>query len=92
MFVGETIMKLYTLMENTTCRDDLACEHGLSLYMETGTHKILFDTGKTGAFADNAKKMGVDLCQVDLCVLSHGHFDHGGGIARFLEENTKAPV
>ena len=54
-------MKIYTLLENTTCRENLAAEHGLSLYIETGSHNILFDTGQTGAFADNAEKMGVDL-------------------------------
>lgn len=85
-------MKFWTLMENTTCRDDLVCEHGLSLYIEAGEHRILFDAGQTGAFADNAEKMGVDLSKVDLCVLSHGHYDHGGGLKRFLEVNDHAPV
>ena len=85
-------MKLWTLMENTTTRDDLACEHGLSLYIEAGDQRILFDAGQTGAFADNAEKMGIDLSKVDLCVLSHGHYDHGGGLKRFLEINDHAPV
>ena len=85
-------MKIHTLMENTACREDLACEHGLSLYIEAGDTHILFDAGQTGAFADNAARMGVDLARVDLCILSHGHYDHGGGIARFLEENDHAPV
>ncbi|MBQ8200574.1 MAG: MBL fold metallo-hydrolase [Clostridia bacterium] len=85
-------MKLVTLIENTTCRDDLICEHGLSLYLETGGHRILFDAGQTDAFADNATRLGIDLAQVDLCILSHGHYDHGGGLARFLRENKHAPV
>ncbi len=85
-------MKIWTLMENTACRDDLVCEHGLSLYIEANGQRILFDAGQTGAFADNAEKMGVDLAQVDLCVLSHGHYDHGGGIRRFLEANDHAKV
>ena len=85
-------MKIWTLMENTTCRDDLVCEHGLSLYIEANGKRILFDAGQTAAFADNAEKMGVDLAQVDLCILSHGHYDHGGGLARFLEVNDHAPV
>ena len=51
-------MKIWTLMENTAC-SGLAAEHGLSLYIETGTHKILFDAGQSGAFADNAEKMGI---------------------------------
>lgn len=85
-------MKLTVLMENTTCRADLACEHGLSLYIETNGQRILFDAGQTGAFADNAEKLGVDLRQVDLCILSHGHYDHGGGLKRFLEVNDHAKI
>ena len=85
-------MKLQVLIENTASRPDLAAEHGLSLHLETRGLKILFDTGKTGAFADNAARLGADLSQVDLCVLSHGHYDHGGGLARFLELNDHAPV
>lgn len=85
-------MKLWTLMENTTGRDDLAAEHGLSFYIETEKHKILFDMGQTGAFAQNAEKLGIDLRQVDVAVLSHGHYDHGGGLSRFLEINSRAKV
>jgi len=85
-------MQIHTLIENTTARPDLTAEHGLSLYIETGSHRILFDTGKSAAFADNAEKMGIDLSEADLCILSHGHYDHGGGIARFLEINSHAPV
>lgn len=85
-------MKLWTLMENTACREDCTCEHGLSLYIETGAHRILFDTGQTGAFADNAATLGIDLQAVDLCILSHGHYDHGGGLIRFLALNDHAPV
>ena len=85
-------MKLTTLIENTTCRPDLTPEHGLSLYIETGEHRILFDAGQSDAFADNAEKMGIDLGEVDLAILSHGHYDHGGGIAKFLQINKKAPV
>ena len=85
-------MKVTVLIENTTPRSDLVAEHGLSLYIETAAHTILFDTGQTGAFADNAAKLGVDLQKVDFCVLSHGHYDHGGGLARFLEVNDHAPV
>lgn len=85
-------MKITTLIENTSLREDLASEHGLSLYIETATHNILFDAGQTGAFADNAKKLGIDLQNVDICILSHGHYDHGGGLQRFLEINDHAPV
>ena len=85
-------MKLWTLVENTSRCEDIGCEHGLSLYFETGNRKILFDAGQTGLIRENARKMGVDLSQVDTAVLSHGHYDHGGGLFAFLEENKTAPV
>ena len=85
-------MKLITLMENTLGREDLVCEHGLSLYIEACGKKILFDAGQTGSFADNAEKLGVDLTQVDLAILSHGHYDHSGGMMRFLEINETAKL
>lgn len=85
-------MRIVTLVENTTCNPELTAEHGLSLYIETRDHKILFDTGASGAFADNGEKLGVDLSQVDLAVLSHGHSDHSGGFLRFLEINTHATI
>ena len=85
-------MHVVTLLENTACSQELSCEHGLSLYIEAADLKILFDAGQSGAFADNAQKLGVDLSKVDIAILSHGHYDHGGGLARFLELNVTAPV
>lgn len=85
-------MKIRALLENTSCRPGILSEHGLSLWIEFGEHVILFDSGETGMFADNAKTMGLDLNRVDAMILSHGHHDHGGGIARFLQENDHAPV
>ena len=85
-------MRVVTLVENTACSADFVCEHGLSFYIETGKHRILFDAGQTDAFVRNGEKLGVDLSQVDFAVLSHGHFDHGGGLKAFLEINKTAPV
>ena len=85
-------MKVHVLLENTTVDPGLTAEHGLSLFVETKRHRVLFDAGQTDAFAGNARRMGVDLRSADLAVLSHGHYDHGGGLRRFLELNNRAPV
>ncbi len=85
-------MKIVTLIENTAAREGLHAQHGLSLYIETGRHRLLFDTGQNGLFAENARALGVDLAAVDIAILSHGHYDHGGGLARFFELNNRANV
>ena len=85
-------MRVISLIENTGKRRDLQTEHGLSLYIETERHRILFDTGATEQFLDNADRMGVDLAAVDTLVLSHGHYDHTGGIDGFLRRNRQAKV
>lgn len=85
-------MKITALIENTSCMPGIGCEHGLSLFIETKSHKILFDMGQTDLFMKNADKLGVDLTTVDIAVLSHGHYDHGGGLETFLKINNSAPV
>ena len=85
-------MKITVLAENTTCREDLFCEHGLSLFIETKNHKILFDSGQSELFSLNAEKLGIDLAGADMAILSHGHYDHGGGMQTFLNSNGKAKI
>lgn len=85
-------MKIINLIENTQGAEGCLCEHGLSFYVETHKHKLLIDTGATGAFITNAGKLGVDLKQVDTVILSHGHYDHAGGILDFVKINPDAAI
>lgn len=87
-------MRITTLIENRRNDADpsLKCEWGLSLHIAHNGRSILFDTGASGVFADNAERLSVNLADVEAMVLSHHHFDHGGGLNRFLEINTRAKV
>lgn len=85
-------MKLTVLTENTACKPGIMAVHGLSLLLKTGERQILMDVGPGEEFAENAKLLGEHLEQVEFCAISHGHDDHGGGLARFLRENHHAPV
>ena len=85
-------MKITTLLENGACGAELGSAHGLSLYIETPKHKILFDMGPDEQFLSNAEKLGVDLKAVDLAILSHGHYDHGGGLEAFCKLNDTAKI
>ena len=76
-------LTLSVLMENTAA-EGYAAEHGLSFLLESDDAVVLFDTGQSGAFLDNALRMGIDLSRVTHIVLSHGHYDHTGGLDRAL--------
>lgn len=86
-------MKIITLIENQYLGTaGLACEHGLSLYIEFRNRRYLLDTGASTCFSANAKKLGVDLSKIDVAVLSHAHYDHSGGFESFCEENKNACI
>lgn len=85
-------MILKTLVENTSSSREYKSKHGICFYIETSMHKILFDLGKDGLFLENAKKMGIDIKEIDTVIISHGHTDHGGALALFLENNNMAKV
>ena len=85
-------MKIITLVENTSENDSCIAEHGLSIYIETEKHRLLLDTGQTDAVVNNAEALGVDLTAVDTVILSHGHYDHSGGILPFAKLNPKARI
>lgn len=80
-------LKITTLMENKLGNtENLDTEHGLSIYIEVDGKKVLFDTGQSGNFIDNGKKLGIDLKDLDYVLISHGHFDHSGGLKRLVED------
>ena len=87
-------MQVTALVENNALegRQDLCPEFGLSLHVEVNGTKILFDMGASAAFASNAEALGVDVSAVGVAVVSHQHFDHGGGLQRFFELNDQASV
>ncbi len=73
-------MQITILTENTAGGAFLA-EHGLSYLIEFNGKKILLDTGHSNVFLKNAKQLAIDLeKEVDVIVLSHGHWDHGNGL------------
>lgn len=85
-------MRITTLVENTKISSELENKHGLSFHIQTDKHNILFDLGPKGVLLNNAKKLGVDLSEVDTVIVSHGHSNHGGGLEEFLKVNKKAKI
>ncbi len=87
-------MRLTVLMDNNTYIDQYYIgEPAVSYYIEDGDRRILFDTGYSGAFMENAEKMGIKLSKLTDIVLSHGHNDHTGGLEFLIKtEFVEAPV
>ena len=84
-------MKITPLVENTT-ECGLKTRAGLSFYIETPRHHLLFDLGPDKTLFENARKKSIDLTKVDTVILSHGHMDHGGALREFLRINPTAKV
>ncbi|MDI6885526.1 MAG: MBL fold metallo-hydrolase [archaeon] len=87
-------MRITTLSENTAGKrpKGLLAEYGLSILVETDEQKILFDTGQNISVVHNAPLLGIDLRDLDVIVLSHGHYDHTGGLKQVLEETGEIEV
>ena len=84
-------MKITVLVENTS-KNELQSEHGLSFLIEFQGGRYLLDAGSTDAFMKNANALGEDLENVTACILSHGHYDHGGGFEAYMEAYEEIPL
>jgi 7,8-dihydropterin-6-yl-methyl-4-(beta-D-ribofuranosyl)aminobenzene 5'-phosphate synthase len=87
-------MTITVLIENHEDREGrgLASEHGLSLLVDAAAATFLFDTGASGRFLENARRLGRSIENVPCAAISHGHYDHGGGLKTLLEANSRARV
>lgn len=86
-------LKVTILVENTVGVPlGLLSEWGLSMFLDFGDERILFDTGEQGNLIRNAQILGCDLRQIDRVILSHGHYDHTGGLLKFLQYRGRVPV
>lgn len=85
-------MEIVTLIENTSADGRVRPEFGLSLLVRCKGGEVLFDMGASARFSENAEVLGCDLAGVDCGVVSHAHYDHGGGLNAFLQLNDSAPI
>ncbi len=85
-------MQVSILTDNRAINSDFLTEDGMSIHIRSKRHNVLVDTGQTDVFVKNAKKLGIALEDVDVCCLTHGHFEHCNGLIYFLEINQKAKV
>jgi 7,8-dihydropterin-6-yl-methyl-4-(beta-D-ribofuranosyl)aminobenzene 5'-phosphate synthase len=86
-------MELFILVDNATLTDRyFRAEPGFSLFLEDGETRILFDTGYSDLFIENARKMGIDPLRADRVVLSHGHLDHTGGLDALVRCSVEASI
>jgi len=91
MMTKNTI-SLSVLVENTVSQEGLRAEHGFSVWIETPRGNILWDTGQSSLFIENARKMGAQIENVSCIALSHGHYDHTGGLSDILALNPRVHV
>lgn len=85
-------MRIVSLIENTSATEQLKAEHGLSLYIENGGAKYLIDTGASDKLITNAKRMRLELSEVNKIALSHNHSDHTGGIEALIKLNPSVKI
>jgi 7,8-dihydropterin-6-yl-methyl-4-(beta-D-ribofuranosyl)aminobenzene 5'-phosphate synthase len=77
------------LSENTAGMGDFLAEWGLSILVESDNVRVLLDSGTSISAVHNAETLGIDFSQIDKIVLSHGHYDHTGGLREVLRRIKK---
>ncbi len=85
-------LRIVNLVEDTPGSGQCGSEHGLSFYVETAKHRLLVDCGATELFLKNAALLGAELSGVDTVIISHGHYDHAGGVPAFARMNPDAKI
>lgn len=85
-------IRITILVDNLVSRRGLLAEHGWACWIETSASRILFDTGQGMALLHNARELRIPLETTDAVVLSHGHYDHTGGLHALLELAPRAIV
>jgi 7,8-dihydropterin-6-yl-methyl-4-(beta-D-ribofuranosyl)aminobenzene 5'-phosphate synthase len=83
-------IRITSLIENTCNRGGLRAEHGLAFHIQAGDTALLFDTGQSDLLRYNARGLGLDLAAVRKVALSHGHYDHTGGVEAVLQVSPQA--
>ena len=78
-------IQITVLLENSVNTRGLRAEHGLAWHIQFGSHRILFDTGQSDLLIPNARALQLDLRDLEAVVLSHGHYDHTGGLKEVSE-------
>jgi len=85
-------VRVTVLVENTAQGPGMLAEHGLAWWIDYGGRRVLFDAGQGGVLVSNAYRLGIPLREADAIVLSHGHYDHSGGLVEVLRHHRPVSV
>jgi len=86
------VLRITVLVENTVHQPGLMAEHGLAFWIEADGRRVLFDAGQGFALRHNAQRLRIPLAEADAVALSHGHFDHAGGLTQLPREMAGVPI